>query len=255
MAKKKTRLLILGGTTEAAALAEAAHRRPGLRIINSLAGRTLKPTPLPGETRVGGFGGAEKMADYLRQAGIDLVIDATHPFAAEISRNAAEACAGRNVPRLLLARPQWQRQPDDRWIEVDDVEEAAASLPKVGLRAFLTVGRKALQTFAGDAGAWFLVRVIDPPIDPSGGVPTLGNCEIIGGRAPFAQADEMALMRKYRIDVLVSKNSGGVATYPKIAAARKLNLPVVMVRRPALPAGPRVESVEDALAWLEAPRD
>ena len=248
MAKKKTRLLILGGTTEAAALAEAAHERPGLQVINSLAGRTRRPKPLPGETRVGGFGGAEKMADYLRQAGIDLVIDATHPFAAIISRNAAEACAGRKLPRLLLARPEWQRQPDDQWIEVDDVDEAAASLPKFGLRAFLTVGRNALQPFAGNSGVWFLVRVIDPP----DGVPNLGNCEIIGGQAPFVRADEAALMRTHRIDVLVSKNSGGAATYAKIAAARDLSLPVVMVRRPDLPAGPRVESVEDALAWLEA---
>ncbi len=247
---EQTRLLILGGTTEAAALAEAAHQRPGLRIVNSLAGRTRRPKPLPGETRVGGFGGAEKMADYLRDAGIDLVIDATHPFAAIISRNAAEACAGQKVPRLLLARPEWQRQPDDRWIEVDDIEEAAATLPNAGLRAFLTVGRNALRPFAGYSEIWFLARIIDPPIGPSSGVPALGNCEIIGGRAPFVRAKEAALMRKHRIDVLVSKNSGGAATYAKIAAARDLSLPVVMVRRPAHPAGPRVESVEDALAWL-----
>jgi precorrin-6A/cobalt-precorrin-6A reductase len=246
-----SRLLILGGTGEAAALAEAATARDGLRVVTSLAGRTKNPAPLAGETRTGGFGGAEGLRDYLRRDRIDLVVDATHPFAAIISANAAAACAAENIPRLLLARPAWRKQPGDRWIDADDIDGAAAALPAAGRRVFLTVGRNELARFSGVDGAWFLVRVIDPPEAPM----PLADCTVVTGRGPFREAGERSLMAEHRIEIVVSKNSGGGATYAKIAAARGLGLPVIMVRRPAVPTGPAAESVDDALAWVMAARD
>ena len=237
-------LLILGGTGEAAALADQVVTRPGLRVTTSLAGGIRKPAPIAGAVRSGGFGGADGMADYLREARVDLVVDATHPFAAVISRNAAEACAAVGLDYAHLVRPPWVCQEGDTWIEVDDVAEAAARV--AGRRAFLTVGRVELGRFAEVEDAWFLVRVIEKPAIP----PPLANGLVIEGRPPFTEEDESALMSDHGIDVVVSKNSGGTATYAKIAAARSLGLTVVMVRRPAAPDGPVVSSVEEALAWL-----
>lgn len=245
------RLLILGGTGEAVALAREAVARPGLHVITSLAGRTRSPTQIAGEIRSGGFGGADGLADYLRDAHIDLVIDATHPFAAVISRNAAEACTAVGLPRVHLIRPEWTRQDGDNWIEVEDIDAAAAALPEAGRCAFLTVGRNELARFAGVKDSWFLVRVIDPPDEPF----PLANCHVIEGRPPFTEPDESTLMTAHAIDVVVSKNAGGAATYAKIATARALQLPVVMVRRPAPPDGPVVASVTEAVAWLDAARD
>lgn len=240
------RLLILGGTGEARELADKAAAIPDLRVVTSLAGRTRSPRPLAGETRTGGFGGAEGLAAYLRAEPIDLVIDATHPFAAIISGNAAEACDARAVPRLVLSRPAWTETSGDTWIEAADVDAAAAALPAAGRRAFLTVGRNEIARFAGVTDCRFLIRVIDPPVEP---LPFAGYT-LIEGRPPFAEDRERALMTEHRIDVLVSKNSGGAATYAKIAAARVLGLPVLMIRRPPAPAGPRVETVAQALAWI-----
>ena len=237
-------LLILGGTGEAAALARQAVAWPGLTVTTSLAGETRTPARLEGAVRGGGFGGADGMADYLRQARVDLVVDATHPFAAVISRNAAKACSAVGLAHVHLVRPPWVRHEGDTWIEMDDLARAAAEV--AGRRAFLTIGRVELGRFAEVEGAWFLVRVIDPPAQP----PPLANCRVIVGRPPFTVEDERALMADHKIDVVVSKNSGGVATYAKIAAARALGLPVVMVRRPPPPDGPVVASVEETLAWL-----
>ncbi len=250
---ERTKVLILGGTAEAAALARRLAGEARVSVTTSLAGRTRAPAALPGAVRVGGFGGAEALAHYLRQEAVDLVIDATHPFAARISRNAAQACDLEKVPRLLLARPAWTAQEGDRWIPAADAEAAAAALPGLGRRAFLTVGRQELAAFSALENIWFLVRLIERP---RGALP-LAGCEVILARGPFAAADETRLLRDHGVEVVVSKNSGGSATYGKIAAARALGLPVVMIERPAPPESETAESetaagVDAALAWIEA---
>jgi len=247
MAKTAT-LLILGGTAEAASLAEATFDRlPGLRVVTSLAGRTRAPAAVAGETRIGGFGGAAGLEDYLRAEDVDLVIDATHPFAAVISHNAARACEVAAVKRLQLLRPPWASRQGDHWIEVSDVTGAASMLREVGKRAFLTVGRSELSHFTGLDGAWFLIRTIEKPEQ----APRLGDCVMIQGRGPFHEASERALMARHRIDVVVAKNSGAAATYAKIAAARAAHLPVIMVRQPPAPPGERAATVDAAMDWLK----
>ncbi len=242
----RLRLLLLGGTREAADLAAAAAADPKLEVISSLAGRTRRPGPIAGTVRVGGFGGADGLAGSLRQAEIDLLVDATHPFAATMSGHAAAAADETGVPRLTLTRPPWQAEPGDHWIPVADAAGAAAVLAERSRRAFLTVGRREIAAFAELTRVWFLVRLIDPPEPPL----ALVRLRVIVGRPPFAEAQEVALLRQHRIDTLVAKNSGGEWTYGKIAAARRLGLPVVMVRRPAPPTGETVASVAAALAWI-----
>ncbi|HUC63238.1 MAG TPA: cobalt-precorrin-6A reductase [Alphaproteobacteria bacterium] len=247
------RLLILGGTAEARTLAEMAARRPGLAVTVSLAGRTRDPAPQAGTVHVGGFGGADGLAQFLGDAKIDLVVDATHPFAARISRHAADACARLGTPLLMLARPAWSAEPGDRWIEVADVPAAATALATLAAegrarRAFLTVGRQELGAFAGLDGIELFVRLVERPETP----PPLRSVRILTGRGPFGLDAERALLAGYGIDVVVSKNSGGEATYAKIVAARELGLPVIMVRRPVLPEVERAADVESALAWIAA---
>ena len=245
------RLLILGGTGEAAALARAALARfgEGLAVTTALAGRTRHPGPIPGMVRIGGFGGAEGLAAYLREQEIDRLIDATHPFAAEISLSAYLACARTGVPRLVLQRPPWQRHPLDRWIEVDSVEAAARIVGRVGRRAWLTVGAGSLTPFAAVTGVRFLVRLVDPPKERL----PLRYHEVIVGRGPFTLAEERHLLQRHAIDVVVCKASGGAATEAKLIAARELSLPVIIVRRPPAAPGPAVETVEAALDWLAGP--
>lgn len=243
------RLLILGGTGEAAALADRLADDPRLRVITSLAGRTRAPAKTAGELRVGGFGGADGLAGYLERESIGLVIDATHPFAAHMAANAARACAETGVPRLKLLRPSWQAVAGDAWIEVPDMASAAEAVGQRGTRVFLSVGRQDLSAFAGLDGHWFLVRSIEPLGDPS---PLPGAEEVIHGRGPFTEAAEIALLKGHRIDLLVSKNSGGPATYAKIAAARRLCLPVVMITRPPAPPSETAATVDAAVAWVEA---
>ena len=243
-----TRLLILGGTGEAAALARAALARFGdeIEVTTALAGRTTRPGPIPGQVRIGGFGGAAGLAQYLAEHEIDRLIDATHPFAAEISRAARLACNQAEVPRLLLLRPAWRRHPLDRWIEVDSVEAAAQIVGRVGRRAFLTVGAGEVDAFAPATGVRFLVRMIDPPRDPL----PLRFHEVVLGRGPFALAEERHLLQMKAIDVLVCKASGGAATEAKLVAARELSLPVIMVRRPLTERGLSVDTIEGAIDWL-----
>ena len=239
-------LLILGGTAEAAALAAALAGR--LRVTTSLAGRTEQPAPLPGAVRVGGFGGVEGLAAWLVENEADLVVDATHPFAAVISDHAVAACAQCSLPRLRLQRPAWLRGPNDRWIEVEDASAAAQTLAGLGGRAFLTIGVQDLAAFAGLNDIWKLIRLIAPPkVDLD-----LGPHEIILGRGPFTLAEERRLLQRYEISVLVTKASGGAATEAKLEAARDAGLPVILIRRPPPPPGETVESVEDALAWVAA---
>ncbi len=242
------RVLLLGGTTEGAALAKALADDPRFAVTTSLAGRTRRPAALPGTVRVGGFGGAAGLASYLAEQRIDSLVDATHPFAATISRHAAEACHATGTARLRLVRPPWRAAPGDQWVEVASAAEAATCLPGAGRRAFLTVGRRALASFADRPHTWYLVRVVDPPDTPLIDAPHL----VIAARGPFALEDEIALLRRHRIEVLVTRNSGGTATRAKLDAARRLGLPVVMIARPEEPSGERVASVEETMEWLGA---
>jgi precorrin-6A/cobalt-precorrin-6A reductase len=246
-------LLILGGTGEAAALAKGALTRfgdGGLAVTTALAGRTRHPGPIPGQVRIGGFGGAPGLAAYLIEHRIDRLIDATHPFAATISRAARLAAERTGVPRLLLLRPPWRRHPLDRWIEVDNLEAAAQLVGRIGKRVWLTVGGgPALAAFAPVTQVRFLVRLIDPPRDPL----PLRRHEIVLGRGPFSLGDERHLIQRHAIDVLVCKASGGAATEAKLIAARERGLPVIIVRRPPREPGLAVATVEAALDWLAGP--
>jgi precorrin-6A/cobalt-precorrin-6A reductase len=241
------RLLILGGTAEAAGLARRTVEAFGdrLEVTTSLAGRLDPPRGLAGRVRVGGFGGAAGIVEALRELRIDLVVDATHPFAAMISANAAEACAVADVPRLMLIRPPWRPEPDDRWLEVDSLAAAAEALPGIARRAFLTVGSGGIEAFRTVAGVWFLVRLFEPPATPL----PLADHHVVISRPPFNFEGEAALFGEHRIDTLVSKQSGG-PTDAKLAAARATGARVVMVRRPAPPPGERVETVDAALVWI-----
>jgi precorrin-6A/cobalt-precorrin-6A reductase len=245
----KQRLLILGGTGEAARLAQEAVAQFGdrVRVTTALAGRTRHPGAIAGEVRIGGFGGPEGLARYLVDNGVDRLIDATHPFAATIARSARLAAAETGVERLVLRRPMWRRHPLDRWIEVDSITAAASLVGRLGQRAFLTVGGE-VDAFAAVTSVRFIVRLIDPPKLPL----PLRFHEIVLGRGPFAVGAERHLFERHGIDVLVCKASGGSATEAKLVAARDLSLPVVMIRRPPAEPGTAVESVEEALAWLAA---
>jgi precorrin-6A/cobalt-precorrin-6A reductase len=200
-----------------------------------------------GEVRVGGFGGEAGLVEYLQAEKIDLSIDATHPFAAQISWNAAGAATKVGIPRLMLIRPGWVRSPEDDWIEVESVEAAVGAIPARVKRIFLTIGRQQLAPFATLTDRWCLMRSIDPP-DLS--IP-LPPGKLLLDRGPFSLERELQLLRDYRIDAIVSKNSGGDATYAKIIAARELGLPVIMVQRPIVPDGDRVGDVLGAIEWLQ----
>lgn len=244
MAKRK-RVLILGGTGDATELAVKAADIPEVEIITSLAGRTRQPIVPSKSTRIGGFGGASGLADYLREQQIDWLIDATHPFAAQISFNAACAAIAVNIPHLMLIRPAWEPIAGDDWINVESNAVAATILPGLAQRIFLTIGRQELTAFA-HLKSWFLMRMIDPPL-PDTPMP-LGK--LLLDRGPFSLENERSLLQHYDIEAIVSKNSGGNATYAKIIAARERKIPVVMVQRPAVPTGEKVADVESAIAWL-----
>lgn len=244
------RILILGGTTEAAGLVRLLADRPNHDVTLSLAGRTAAPLALPACTRIGGFGGAQGLASYLREQTIAALIDATHPFAKVISRNAALASREAGVPLLAIRRPAWARVPGDDWHEVDSVADAVPALGNTPRRIFLTVGRLELAAFAAAPQHRYLVRTIEPVGDALPGI----DVTTIEARGPFGAAEEEALMRRHGVELLVTKNSGGTATYGKIAAARGLGLPVVIVRQPVLPEVPRVARASDALAWIDAHR-
>lgn len=248
--RQRAHLLILGGTGEAASLAAAALERFAGRIevTTSLAGRTERPAPLPGRRRIGGFGGAAGLAAYLGADHVDVVVDATHPFAAQISAQAIEACAAADVPRLVLQRPPWPRHPHDRWIEVEDLAGAAAVLPRLGRRVWLTIGARGLDAFAGLRDCHFIVRLVDPPRAPL----PLASHEIMLGRGPFDLTEERRIIERHVVEVLVAKASGGSATAAKLVAARERGLPVVMIRRPLPAPGPQVDNVVAALDWIAA---
>jgi precorrin-6A/cobalt-precorrin-6A reductase len=241
------RILILGGTAEARELAARLAPRADLAVTLSLAGRTASPAPQPVPVRSGGFGGPEGLADYLTSARIDALIDATHPYAAAISANAVRAAQRAGVAFLALHRPPWQRIAGDQWIEVADVAGAVGALGNAPHRVFVALGRNELAPFVQAPQHHYLIRSVDP-VDPPLGVP---HAAYITGRGPFEEADERALMARWRIERVVSKNSGGKASYGKIAAARALGLPVIMLRRPAPPRAPSVATIDHVLAWLD----
>ncbi|MFE9433280.1 cobalt-precorrin-6A reductase [Streptomyces sp. NPDC006640] len=244
-------VLVLGGTTEARELAAELTARPGVRVTTSLAGRVARPGAVEGDVRTGGFGGADGLARWLREHRVDVLVDATHPFASGITANAARAATATGVPAVVLRRPGWQAGPGDRWHEAGSLTEAAALLPGLGRRVFLTTGRLGLTAFAHLSGPHFLVRSVeapDPPLPP--------DTEVLLARGPFTLDDERALLLRHRIDVLVTKDSGGAATSAKLTAARDLALPVVVVRRPPLPDGvSAVADVPSALALLDLAGD
>ena len=270
-----TRVLILGGTAEARALASALAGLPGVRPISSLAGRVADPALPAGEVRIGGFGGAAGLTGWLAAESIAAVVDATHPFAATISWSAAQAAAAVGVPILALRRPGWIQRPGDDWRRQPSPEAAARALEGLisegsasegsvsegsvskgsvseGLaregraeRVFLTTGRTGLAPFACLERHWFLIRSIDapqPPLPP--------RRQLLLARGPFSVAEEIALMRKHRIQVLVTKDSGGPLTEAKLVAARELGLPVLLIQRPPLPDVPTVQTVQAACDWI-----
>jgi precorrin-6A/cobalt-precorrin-6A reductase len=239
-------VLILGGTTEARRLAAALAARPGVRVTTSLAGRVSRPGALAGEVRTGGFGGPEGLAGWLRERRVDAVVDATHPFAERITANAAHAATATGTPLVVLRRPGWRPGPGDRWHPAGSLAEAAGLLPDLGRRVLLTTGRLGLAAFAHLTGLHFVARSVEPPEPP---LPP--GTRVLLARGPFTRAGETALLREHRIDVVVTKDSGGEATAAKLTAARDLALPVVVVRRPPLPPGAdAVPDVPGVLRWL-----
>lgn len=244
------RILILGGTSEARRLAERLAARPDLAVTLALAGRTAAPAPQPVPVRIGGFGGSEGLAAYLRAERIGALIDATHPYAAVISANAARAAAAAGIRFVALHRPPWRPVAGDRWAEATDARDAVRALGTAPRRVFLALGRKELAPFAAAPQHHYLLRSVDP-VEPPLAVP---HAIYLIGRGPFSEAADRAVIEAHRIDVIVAKNSGGAATYGKIAAARALGLEVILLRRPDLPAVPSVATVEQALAWLDHAR-
>jgi precorrin-6A/cobalt-precorrin-6A reductase len=240
------RILLLGGTAEAAELAARLAGDDRLETVTSLAGLTQMPVAPSGRLRRGGFGGPDGLAAFLRDEAYDALIDATHPFAARIAAHAAEAAEKAGAPRVKLLRPPFERPPGMRFVPVADMQAAAAALPH-GARVFLAAGRREIAAFAERPDLWCLVRMIEPPA--AGDVLPAG--EVVLGRPPAEPEAEMALLDRHGIGWIVSKDSGGRAA-AKIEAARRLALPVVLIQRPPPPPGPIVATVEDALAWIEA---
>jgi precorrin-6A/cobalt-precorrin-6A reductase len=239
------RVLLLGGTGDARRLAARLVADPNLDVTTALAGQVRTPLLPPGKVRVGGFGGPDGLVGWLREQRIDAVVDATHPFATTITGNAVTATARLGLPLLVLRRPGWQAGPGDDWHWADTLADAATRLPALGRRVFLTTGRRTDLTAFADPDLWLLLRAVDPP-DP----PTPPNVTVVVARGPFTVDGETALLRAHRIDVLVTRDSGGDHTAAKLVAARRLGLPVLLVRRPEPPHTPTARTEEEVMSWL-----
>ena len=238
-------ILLLGGTTEATALATALAAR-GERAVLSYAGRTEAPRAQAIPTRTGGFGGVEGLADYLRREGVTHLVDATHPFAARISANAIGAAAQAGIPLLALTRPEWAAGPGDRWIRVADTVQAISALGEEPVRAFLALGRQTIGDFASAPQHFYLLRFVDAATPP-----VLPHHHLVVDRGPFTREGELAVLRDHGIQMVVAKNAGGSGARAKLDAARELTLPVVMIDRPFIPDRPQVGSVAQVLEWLD----
>jgi precorrin-6A/cobalt-precorrin-6A reductase len=240
------RILLLGGTTEAATLADRLSTADNIEARLSLAGRTANPATSKLPTRIGGFGGSDGLAAYLRQEKIDLLIDATHPFAAQISVNAVAAAAATNIPLLAIERPAWTPVEGDNWIEHDSIDAAIAALPTEPQDVFSGLGRQAIDALCRAPLHRYLIRVVDPLELPC----ELINSELIAARGPFRTGEDARLFADYDIRYVLAKNAGGSAAYAKIEAARQLGIAVHMVRRPAIPDRTKVSSADEALTWI-----
>lgn len=241
------RVLVLGGTGEARGLAAALDGDPGYEVVSSLAGRLRAPVMPVGAARVGGFGGPDGLAAWLREERIDAVVDATHPFAANITESAVTACARTGVSLLVLRRPGWRPGPGDDWHWVQTPAAAAERLADLGERVFLTTGRSGLAAFAGLTDHWFLIRAVDPPEPP---LPP--RMHVLLDRGPFTADGEREVFATHRIQVLVTKDSGGPMTAAKLVVAREMGLPVVVQARPPAPDAETVSTVAEALDRLAA---
>lgn len=241
------RVLILGGTTEASALARALAGDARFDATLSYAGRTRAPVLPPIAWRIGGFGGGAGLAAYLRAERIGALIDATHPFAARMSVNACEAAMLAGVPLLRINRPEWQPVAGDRWTGVADMPAAVRALGEAPLHVLLTIGQQDLAPFVAAPWHHYVIRSVDAPAPEA--LPP--RAVVLTARGPFAEADERELMANHKIDVLVTKNSGGSATAAKLAAARTLGLEVVMIVRPPVPEAAEVPDAGAALDWLK----
>jgi len=242
------KILILGGTGEAAALARRLDLETpdGVEIITSFAGRTSNPPVLPGRVISGGFGGIQGLKTFIEQEHINLVIDATHPFADTISDSAYVACTVTNVLRITLARPEWSLPSDGKWVEVDDMAAASEAIETFAKRTFLTIGTRGLDAFADLEQMWFLVRLIEEPTEPL----PLTNYQVITGRPPHDLESERQLISGHHIDCLVAKHAGGAATEGKILAALEAQIPIVLIRRPPRLPGHWTESMDDCVEWI-----
>jgi precorrin-6A/cobalt-precorrin-6A reductase len=241
------RVLILGGTTEASELAHRLANDSRFETTLSLAGRTSNPRMQPVPTRRGGFGGIDGLAAWLEREAVEVVVDATHPYADQISAHAVAASEQLGIPLATILRPAWQPQPGDRWIDVTSAEAAADALGATPQSVFLSIGRLELGAFASSPHHHYVARMIEPPDD----IPLPPDIGLIFERGPFDAQAETTLLEREKIDIMVSKNSGGAATYTKIEAARGLGIPVVMIRRPHKLHGTPVEDAEGAARWLE----
>jgi len=241
-----TGILLLGGTTEASALAKALAVA-GRDAVFSYAGRTARPVSQPLPLRIGGFGGVAGLVEYLRAEGIRHVVDATHPFAAQMSTNAVAACAEAGVRLCALERQPWQAGEADDWRHVADMAAAVEALPEQGARVFLAIGKQNLDGFAAKSGNHYLLRLVD---EPEAALP-LPDCELVIARGPFDATADQALIEQHRITHIVSKNAGGVGAEAKLQAARALGVPIVMIDRPQVPDRQILRSVDAVMTWLD----
>lgn len=244
---KQLKILVLSGSGEARQLVNLLSQDSSFDVTSSLSGATRQPRSLPVKTRIGGFGGCNAQKTYVRDEGFDLVIDATHPFAAQITERTMKICRDNSIPCLILRRPEWVADIGDDWVMLDDAIQASKHIP-IGSTVFLATGRSTLASFANLAEMKLICRQIDPP---DGEFP-FKNGSYLVGRPPFSVQDEKALFKNLGVDFLIVKNAGGVPSRTKLDAARKLGIKVLMLKRPLLPDGDHAETVEEAVSWIKS---